>query len=196
MDNIITINGIKYEFNPGETILEVARRNGVYIPTLCHLKGASPTGACRICVVEVKGAPGPIASCSSPAAANMEIFTETPRIVKARRMVIELLLISGNHNCAVRGNFPHEWSDFQEEVIEYDKADDICIAYGSCELQALAYRYQVTERTLDRIPTSYPLEYDDSLIGRDFGRCILCGSKQCAFPRIPGECLQDCGQGR
>jgi predicted molibdopterin-dependent oxidoreductase YjgC len=175
MDNIITINGIKYEFNPGETILEVARRNGVYIPTLCHLKGASPTGACRICVVEVKGAPGPIASCSSPAAANMEIFTETPRIVKARRMVIELLLISGNHNCAVRGNFPHEWSDFQEEVIEYDKADDICIAYGSCELQALAYRYQVTERTLDRIPTSYPLEYDDSLIGRDFGRCILCG---------------------
>ncbi|MCK4836329.1 MAG: molybdopterin-dependent oxidoreductase, partial [Candidatus Aminicenantes bacterium] len=171
----ITVNGNKYEFEPGETILEVARRNEIYIPTLCHLKGAPPTGACRICIVDVKGAPGPIAACSSPAADNMEVSTETPRIVKARKMVLELLLISGNHNCSVRGNFPEEWSDFQQEVSEYDRADDICVAYGRCELQALAYRYQVTRRTLDRIPTKYPLEYNDPLIGRDFGRCILCG---------------------
>jgi predicted molibdopterin-dependent oxidoreductase YjgC len=175
MANNITINGNKYEFESGETILEVARRNEIDIPTLCHLKGASPTGACRVCIVEVKGAPGPIASCSSPAADGMEIYTESNRIVRARQMVIELLLISGNHNCAVRGNFPQEWADFQNEVVEYDQADNICVAYGSCELQALAYKYQVTERRLDRIPTKYPLEYDDLLIGRDFGRCILCG---------------------
>ena len=175
MANIITLNGKQCEFESGETILEVARRNGIDIPTLCHLKGAPPTGACRVCVVEVKGAPGPIASCSSPAADGMEIFTESTRIVKARQMVIELLLISGNHNCSIRGNFPQEWSDFQKEVVEYDQADDICVAYGQCELQALAYKYRVTERTLDRIPTKYPLEYDDLLIGRDFGRCILCG---------------------
>ena len=175
MANNIIINGKKYEFESGETILEVARRNGIDIPTLCHLKGASPTGACRVCVVEVKGAPGPIASCSSPAADGMEIYTESNRIVKARQMVVELLLISGNHNCAVRGNFPQEWADFQSEVVEYDQADNICVAYGSCELQALAYKYRVTERRLDRIPTKYPLEYDDLLIGRDFGRCILCG---------------------
>ena len=174
-EQTIIINGNKYRFQPGETILEVARRNEVYIPTLCHLKGAPPTGACRMCVVEVKGAPGPIAACSSPAADNMEVFTETPRIVRARKMVLELLLISGNHNCSVRGSTPREWSDFQQDVSEYDKAGDICIAYGSCELQALAYRYQVTQKKLDRIPTKYPLEYDDPLIGRDFGRCILCG---------------------
>lgn len=175
MANNITINGNKYEFESGETILEIASRNGIDIPTLCHLKGASPTGACRVCIVEVKGAPGPIASCSSPAADGMEIYTESNRIIKARQMVIELLLISGNHNCAVRGNLPQEWADFQNDVVEYDQADDICVAYGNCELQALAYKYRVTERRLDRIPTKYPLEYNDLLIGRDFGRCILCG---------------------
>jgi predicted molibdopterin-dependent oxidoreductase YjgC len=175
MENAIIINGKQYEFEPGDTILQVARRNSIDIPTLCYLKGASPTGACRICIVDVKGAPGPIASCSSPAAPNMEVLTESPRIVKARKMVIELLLISGNHNCAVRGNFPQEWSDFQQEILEYDRADDICVAYGTCELQALAYKYLVSERKLDRIPTKYPLEYNDPLIGRDFGRCILCG---------------------
>lgn len=174
-EQTIIINGNKYGFQPGETILEVARRNGIFIPTLCHLKGAPPTGACRMCVVEVKGAPGPIAACSSPAADNMEVFTETPRIIRARKMVLELLLISGNHNCSIRGTHPREWSDFQQEVSLYDRAEDICVAYGRCELQALAYRYQVTRAKLDRIPTPYPLEYDDPLIGRDFSRCILCG---------------------
>lgn len=174
MANVI-INGHTYEFEPGETILKVARRNGIDIPTLCHLSGAMPTGACRVCVVEVKGAPGPIAACSTPVVPNMEIMTETPRIVKARKMVIELLLISGNHNCAVRGVEPQSWTDYQLEVEDYDQAEDICVAYGQCQLQALAYKYQVTHKRLERIPTKYPLENDDPLIGRDFSRCILCG---------------------
>jgi predicted molibdopterin-dependent oxidoreductase YjgC len=174
-DNVMKINGKTCEFEPGETILQVATRNDIYIPTLCYLKGANPTGACRMCVVEVKGAPGPIAACSSPAAKNMEVLTDTPRIIDARKMVVELLLISGNHNCAVRGNFPQDWSDFQQEVETYDQADDICVAYGTCKLQALAYKYMVSDRRLDRIPTKYPLEYDDPLVARDFSRCILCG---------------------
>lgn len=174
-DNVMKINGKTCEFEPGETILQVATRNDIHIPTLCYLKGAHPTGACRMCIVEVKGAPGPIAACSSPAAKDMEVSTDTPRIIAARKMVVELLLISGNHNCAVRGNYPQEWADFQQEVEAYDRADDICVAYGKCKLQALAYKYMVSERRLDRIPTKYPLEYDDPLVGRDFSRCILCG---------------------
>ena len=174
-DNVMKINGKTCEFEPGETILQVATRNNIHIPTLCYLKGAHPTGACRMCVVEVKGAPGPIAACSSPAAKNMEVLTDTPRIIDARKMVVELLLISGNHNCAVRGKYPQDWTDFQQEVETYDRADDICVAYGTCKLQALAYKYMVSERRLDRIPTRYPLEYDDPLVGRDFSRCILCG---------------------
>ena len=174
-NNEMIINGKKCEFKDGDTILKVAERNNIDIPTLCYLKGASPTGACRMCIVDVKGGRGPVASCSTPAVKDMEVFTNTPRIIRARKMVIELLLISGNHNCSVRGNFPDEWTDFQQEAEDYDRAADICVAYGRCHLQALAYKYMVTERTLDRIPTNYPLEYDDPLVGRDFSRCILCG---------------------
>lgn len=175
MNNVITINEHEYSFQPGDTILDVARRNGIYIPTLCHLKGVVPTGACRICVVEAKGVPGLISSCSTPASANLNVFTETPRIRDARRTVIEFLLISGKHNCSIRGLYPHEWTDYQLEVEENDKAEDICAAYGRCELQALAYRYQVTQRTLDDLPPPYPIDLDDPLIGRDYSRCILCG---------------------
>lgn len=183
MPNIMRINDKPCEFENGETILQVARRNDIHIPTLCYLKGATPTGACRICIVEVKGAPGPVASCSTPAVPDMEIYTHTPRIVAARKTVIELLMISGNHNCSARGSHPREWTDFQEEVSKYDQAEKICVAYGECKLQALAYKYMVTERTVDRVPTRYPLEYDDPLIGRDFSRCILCG-----------RCVQACNE--
>lgn len=175
MPNEIIINGTQYEFETGETILQVAERQGIFIPTLCYLKGASPTGACRVCIVEVRGAPGPVAACSTPATHEMEVRTDTPEIIKVRKLVLELLLISGNHNCSVQGKYPQEWSDFQKDAIDYDRADDICVAYGECSLQALAYRYMVNQRTFDRIPTDYPLEYDDLLIGRDFSRCILCG---------------------
>jgi predicted molibdopterin-dependent oxidoreductase YjgC len=173
--NTIKINGHDYEIKPGDTILEVARRNGVYIPTLCYLKGATPTGACRICIVEARKVPGFISSCSTPATPNLEVYTETKRIREARRTILELMLISGNHNCSVRDVLPQEWTDFQEMVEEYDKAEDICPAYGRCQLQALAYRYMVTERTLESLPVLYPLDSEDPLIGRDYSRCILCG---------------------
>jgi len=75
----IIINGNRFAFEPGETILEVARRNSIDIPTLCHLKGASPTGACRVCVVEVQGARSLVASCAMPAAPRMVVQTESPR---------------------------------------------------------------------------------------------------------------------
>ena len=114
MDSVL-INGHKYDFEPGETILEVARRNDIDIPTLCYLKGATPTGACRMCLVEVKDARGPMASCSTPAGAGMEIYTETQRIVDARKLIIELLLISGNHNCAIRGVNPEQLTDYQQK---------------------------------------------------------------------------------
>ncbi|MEN8154055.1 MAG: molybdopterin-dependent oxidoreductase [Acidobacteriota bacterium] len=175
MKSTIKINNIEYDFEMGETILEVARRNGVYIPTLCNLQETKPTGACRICIVELGKMSAPVASCSTPAAPGMEVLTDSPRIIKARKTVIELLMISGNHNCAAIGNAKTELTDFMQEVKEYDSSTDICTAYGECELQSLAYKYMVNNRSLERIPTNYQLENNDPLIGRDFSRCILCG---------------------
>jgi NADH dehydrogenase/NADH:ubiquinone oxidoreductase subunit G len=94
LQNIIIINGNEFSFEPEESILEIAQRNSIDIPTLCHLKEATPTGACRVCVVEVEGARSLIASCASPAANNMVVRTESAQVIAARRMVIQLLLSS------------------------------------------------------------------------------------------------------
>ena len=75
--NLMVINGNELPFEPGETILDVARRGHIDVPTLCHLKGTTPTGACRICVVEVKGARTLLPACSTPAAPNMVVRTES-----------------------------------------------------------------------------------------------------------------------
>ncbi len=178
-ENTIFINGKPLTFTEGETVLEVARRNGIFIPTFCHLRDTAPTGACRVCVVEVEGAKNLMASCAMPAARNMTVFTDSPRVVEARRMVISLLMISGNHNCAARGSSCEDWSDFQAEAREYDGSDEICDAYGRCYLQELAYRYQanqvISSHRLRTLPVHYSLEKANPFIMRDFSRCILCG---------------------
>ena len=97
----VTINGRSFHFQTGQTILEVAAENDIKIPTLCHLKGATPTGACRICVVEVEGARTLLPACSTPAASGMIIHTESPKVVSARKTILELMLASGNHSSCI-----------------------------------------------------------------------------------------------
>ncbi len=98
----VRINGNIIPFDTGATILEVTRQHQIEIPTLCYLKHTTPTGACRICVVEVKGARTLLAACATPAAPGMEIETESAPVIEARRLILRLMLASGNHNCAVR----------------------------------------------------------------------------------------------
>ncbi|MCF8031952.1 MAG: (2Fe-2S)-binding protein [Desulfarculaceae bacterium] len=147
----LKLNGVEVEFSPGETILQVAERNGVDIPTLCYLKDCTPTGACRMCVVEVKGARTLVASCAMPAGEGMEVQTDTDKVRVARRLAVELLLSSGVHNCLV------------------------CEANGECKLQALAYEYGVDATRFPSPTEIYPIEDDNPLITRDFSKCILCG---------------------
>lgn len=173
--NIITINGNDFAFEPGETILEVGRRNFVDIPTLCHLKGAIPTGACRVCVVEVEGARSLLASCVTPATDKMVVRTESKPVVDARRLIIQLLLSSGNHNCAVRGSDDRDWTRFQLNVQKDDHSDELCPVWGDCRLQDLAYQYQVSGDIFPYTGTKYPLEDVNPFVVRDFSRCILCG---------------------
>ena len=173
--NTLVINGMELEFSPGETILEVARRNGIDVPTLCHLKGAMPTGQCRICVVEVEGARSLVASCAAPAGKGMVVHTESAPVVEARKLILQLMLSSGNHNCAVRVSDDEGWSGFQLDVNAYDGTDELCPVWGECELQHLAYRYQVSAERFPRADTPYPMEDVNPFIVRDFSRCINCG---------------------
>ena len=180
-ENIITINGQEFSFEPGETILDVATRNGIYIPTLCYLKRTTPTGACRICVVEVEGARNLVASCSTPASPGMKIKTDSPRVIEARRLNLELLISSGNHNCLVQDLDQQEWTDFQLKSMETEEHEQICPAYGECRLQDLAIRYRVRARFIPK-ESKYPVEENPFFI-RDFSRCILCG-----------RCVQACNE--
>jgi predicted molibdopterin-dependent oxidoreductase YjgC len=149
----LNLDGKTVEFEAGQTILEVARGHGVYtIPTLCFLKDTSATGSCRMCMVEVEGARTLLPACATVATPSMVIKTESPRVDAARKMVLELILSSGNHNCLV------------------------CEANGECELQALAYRYQVPTPAFANPPdTPYYFEDNNSMIVRDFSKCIMCG---------------------
>jgi formate dehydrogenase major subunit len=152
MDNpVLTLNGKQVQFTQGQTILEVASENGIRIPTLCYLKGCTPTGACRMCLVEVTGARALVASCSTPAEKGMAVVTDSDRVNKARRLNIELLLASGRHNCLT------------------------CESSGDCTLQALAYRYGIETPRFEITPQPHETEDVNPFIIRDFKKCILCG---------------------
>ena len=181
--NKITINGHDFIFEPDETILSVAQRNSIDIPTLCYLKRTIPTGACRICVVEVKGARSLLPACSTPASNNMFVQTESPPVIEARRLILQLLLSSGNHNCAIRGSDGKDWTQFQLNVQKDDGSGELCPVWGDCRLQDLAYRYQVNGDKFPETLVRYPMETVNPLIIRDFSRCILCG-----------RCVQACNE--
>ncbi len=150
--NIIVINGQELIFEKDETILSVAKRNSIDIPTLCHLKGSTPTGACRVCVVEIDGARSLMASCTVPAAPNMVVRTESAMITRSRKMVIELMLSSGDHdNCLT------------------------CPSSGDCKLQELAFKYQVVSNRFPDTKQLYKTEAVNPFIMRNFSKCILCG---------------------
>lgn len=180
----LVLNGQKLAFSSGQTLLEVAQSNHIHIPTLCHLKGATPTGACRICVVEVEGARTLLAACSTPASEKMIVHTHSSKVIQARKVILELMLSSGNHNCAAAGAADLEdWTAFQLQVQQADASPELCPAWGDCKLQNLAYEYQVTCETYGSTKCSYPQELANPLIVRDFSRCILCG-----------RCVQACNE--
>ena len=146
----IKINGAEYAVPQGSTILEAARYAGIEIPTLCYLKKINAIGACRICVVEVKGARSLVAACVYPVNEGMEIFTNTPTVRNSRKTTLELIL--SNH----------------------DKKCLSCVRSGNCELQKLCNDYGVDETKFSGAMT--PSEIDDSAahLVRNNKKCILC----------------------
>ena len=147
----IEVDNRKIEAREGETVLTALRRHGVAIPTLCHMDGLNPTGACRLCVVEIDGAGSSTPSCSFPVSSGMKIRTKSPRVIEARRTIVELLLSGHPDDCLY------------------------CSRSGRCDLQRLAQDLGIRQRLYrgKRIPKE--LDISSPSITRDPEKCILCG---------------------
>lgn len=147
----IKINGFDYQVPAGSTILEAAHSVGIEIPTLCYLKEINAIGACRICVVEVKGARSLVAACVFPVNEGMEIFTNTPKVIEARKTTLELILSTHKKECLS------------------------CVRSGNCELQKLCKDYGIEDANAFAGETvSYEIDNSATHMFRDNEKCILC----------------------
>ncbi len=148
MSVVVTIDGQTITAQEGETLVDVANANGVYIPTLCHLKGKPCLGTCRVCSVKVDGKI--TASCTVPVVDGMNVLVMDPDVVDMRKALVELLFVEGNHNCPS------------------------CEKSGRCELQAIGYE---VEMVASRFPYRFPARTRDHAsdsIWLERDRCIFC----------------------
>jgi bidirectional [NiFe] hydrogenase diaphorase subunit len=133
-----------------QTILEVARENGIAVPALCHLDGLSDVGACRLCLVEVKGARRLLPACTTYVDEGMQITTTSDTLRKYRRMILELFFSERNHICSV------------------------CVANGNCELQSLAQELGMDHVNVPYLHPKLPVDASHERFVIDHNRCILC----------------------
>jgi formate dehydrogenase alpha subunit len=146
------INGKEYTFKEGDTILEIALRNNIYIPTLCYLKKTSkPSGKCNICVVELRPTGELVQACVTKAEDGMDILTESDKCIVHRRKILEDLLAMGYHDCPS------------------------CPVPGNCELQDLVWRYGAKGIDLTKTKKDYVVKYITPFIRWDSSKCVRCG---------------------
>jgi len=129
----------------------VLNRNGIKVPTLCHMKNFIPSGACRMCVVELEGSAKLVSSCSFPVSDGMKINTHSPRVLDARKTIVELLLSNHPDDCLY------------------------CVRNANCELQQLSKEYHVVDRRIHGIKNKHKMDHSSLSIIRDPAKCILCG---------------------
>ena len=147
----LSINGKKITVPDNITILDAARRNGIYIPTLCDDPRLEPHGGCRLCLIQVKGMPRPVTACTTPVTEGMEVETTNEQIERQRRTIVELLLSDHPNDCMV------------------------CERAGDCTLQELAYFYEIRSNRFVGERRQYTKKDLNPFIERDMEKCILCG---------------------
>ncbi len=152
MENMVNlkINGKDVSVPAGTTILDAARKAGIRIPTLCYLRDINAIGACRVCVVEVKGARSLVASCVYPVAEGMEVTTNSKRVLSSRKTTVELLLSDHNQDCL------H------------------CVRSGNCELQTLSTEMGCESGKFSGETNKFDIDFSTPYLVRDNNKCILC----------------------
>jgi iron-only hydrogenase group A len=150
MNFTINVNNTLLETCEGETLLTALRNKGIKIPTLCHMSGFTPSGACRLCVVEIEGKRDLITSCTYPVEKGMVVKTNSPRVIKARKAIVEMLLANHPDDCLY------------------------CERNGNCELQWLAEEMHVKERKFFSKKNSDQRDHSSPGVYRDPAKCILC----------------------
>lgn len=149
----LRINGLPVKAHKGMTVLEAARKKGIYIPHLCHHPDLEPVGACRLCLVEIDGSK-PVISCKAEAREGMDVRTETPEINSLRRVIVELLIADHDANCLA------------------------CGQNTKCALQKVADHVGVDQKRLARLkrkPTLVPIDTSNPFFDFDPNRCVMCG---------------------
>lgn len=151
MDKIaLQIDGRDIEAESGRSLLSIARENGIHIPTLCYHPRTKKSGKCRLCVVEVEKLPGLQPACSLAAVDGMVVRTNTERVIETRKMIVELYLASGSHDC------------------------DSCAADRVCELQAAARSLGIEQSGFPSSGGSHEIDSSNPMIIRDMNKCIQC----------------------
>ena len=146
----VRIDGELLSASEGQTILDLARASGKFVPTLCHLKGLTDVAACRVCLVEVSGVPRLLPACTTPVQDGMSVTTSSAKLTRYRRIAVELLLSERNHICSV------------------------CVSNGHCELQTLAQNLGVTYARYSYTYPKLPVDVSHDRFVLDHNRCILC----------------------
>lgn len=146
----LKINGQAVSVPEGYTVLQAAREAGIDIPTLCYLKDVSQTGSCRMCVVEIVGARALQAACVYPVAEGIEVLTHSPKVRKARKATLELLLSNHDRKCLT------------------------CVRNKNCELQSLSEELGITDIAYEGVRTEHEIDDLSPSIVRDNNKCILC----------------------
>ncbi|MDZ4230531.1 MAG: 2Fe-2S iron-sulfur cluster-binding protein, partial [Dehalococcoidales bacterium] len=159
----VTLNGSPVSGKEGMTILELARENGIDIPTLCYLPDLPPSGSCRMCVVEVEGSRTLVGSCHTPITEGMVIQTHSPKVLEARRVIMELLLASHAGSCI------------------------ICEKANMCEFRRMAADLEVGLSRFEAKKRYYPIEDVSPYLQRDLSKCILCRRCVRACREIAGQ---------
>ncbi len=166
----LTIDGNPVAVEEGSSVLQAADEAGIPIPRLCHLQGVSDVGACRLCLVEVKGSTKLFPACVTQVTEGMEVKTQTSKLQEYRRMTVELLFAEGNHVCA------------------------ICVANGNCELQDVAIQVGMDHSRFPYRFPDRPIDVSHPLFGIDHNRCILCTRCVRVCDEIEGAHVWDVGQ--